>query len=135
MSALKQAEDMARLALADLANVVARKQPEPITTFDQWHASVRRCGKHYDPNADVVLKDALGIAGEAGEVVELIKKDRFQGQPLDRAKLKKELGDLLWYLTSMAANNGMTLTEIATENDAKLRERYPNGFVPGGGVR
>lgn len=106
-----------------------------IITFAAWHAEVARCSAHYDPTADVTIKDALGLAGEVGEVVDLIKKDRFQSQPFDRDKLRNELGDVLWYLTSLATSVGMTLQEVAEANAAKLRKRYPDGFVPGGGVR
>jgi NTP pyrophosphatase (non-canonical NTP hydrolase) len=106
-----------------------------LETFAAWHAEVARCGKHYDPNADIVVKDALGLAGEVGEVVDLIKKDRFQAQPFDRDKLRNEMGDVLWYLTNLATSVGMTLQEVAEANAAKLRKRYPDGFVPGGGVR
>lgn len=106
-----------------------------LRTFAAWEAEVARLGKHYDPNADTAVKDALGLAGEVGEVVELIKKDRFQSQPLDRDKLCLELGDVLWYLTNMAAGFGLTLEQIANANRDKLRKRYPTTFTPGGGVR
>lgn len=116
-------------------NSRCRHHGRALETFAAWHAEVARLATHYDPTADVTLKDTLGLAGEVGEVVELIKKDRFQGQPLDRDKLCKELGDVLWYLTDLAAQNGLTLQQVAETNSAKLRARYPNGFVPGGGVR
>lgn len=104
-------------------------------TFAAWETEVARLGKHYDPSVDTAVKDALGLAGEVGEVVELIKKDRFQSQPLDRAELCLELGDVLWYLTNMAAGFGLTLENVANANRDKLRKRYPDGFKPGGGVR
>lgn len=110
-------------------------RPGKMRTFAAWEAEVARLGKHYDPTADTAVKDALGLAGEVGEVVELIKKDRFQAQPLDRAKLCLELGDVLWYLTNMAAGFGLTLEQIANANREKLRKRYPDTFTPGGGVR
>jgi NTP pyrophosphatase (non-canonical NTP hydrolase) len=106
-----------------------------LSTFAAWEAEVARLGKHYDPTADTAVKDALGLAGEVGEVVELIKKDRFQAQPLDREKLCLELGDVLWYLTNMAAGFGLTLEQIASANREKLRRRYPDSFTPGGGIR
>lgn len=108
---------------------------KPLCTLAEWDAEVARLGKHYDPKADVVVKDALGLAGEVGEVVELIKKDRFQAQPLDPAKLCLELGDVLWYLTDLAHQYGLSLADVAEANSRKLRARYPDGFVPGGGVR
>lgn len=71
---------------------------------------------------------ALGLAGEAGEVADLLKKTVGHGHPLDRAKLVKELGDVAWYLTAIALAHGIGLDEIMSENDRKLRERYPEGF-------
>ena len=77
----------------------------------------------------------LGLSGEAGEVAELLKKHIGHGIELDREKLCKELGDVLWYLAAVADSSGIPLEEVAEANVAKLRERYPDGFVAGGGVR
>ncbi len=71
---------------------------------------------------------ALGRAGEAGEVVELVKKRLFHGHVLDRTKLTHELGDVLWYLGQLASAAGITLDEVAKANLAKLAARYPEGF-------
>jgi NTP pyrophosphatase (non-canonical NTP hydrolase) len=71
---------------------------------------------------------ALGLAGEAGEVVELVKKHLGHGHQLDKDKLTRELGDVAWYLAVLAMSQGINLSEIAARNLAKLRERYPAGF-------
>lgn len=71
---------------------------------------------------------ALGVAGEAGEVADIIKKVVGHGHPLDREKLNKELGDVLWYVAVLALELGFTLDEVASRNIAKLRARYPQGF-------
>lgn len=84
---------------------------------------------------DRLVLAALGLAGETGEFVEMVKKHRFHALPLDRQKASKELGDVLWYLTLAADSLGLELFDIATENLAKLDARYPDGFVPGGGNR
>ena len=60
---------------------------------------------------------AMGLAGEAGEVCDLVKKWQHHRAPRDVEKLQKELGDVLWYLA-----------DIAAQNVAKLRTRYPDGF-------
>lgn len=70
----------------------------------------------------------LGITGEAGEVADLIKKSMFHGHEVDKSEIKKELGDVLWYLANIATLAGLTLEEIATANVDKLMKRYPNGF-------
>lgn len=75
-----------------------------------------------------VYVTALGIAGEAGEFVELIKKQAGHGHPVDPVKEKKELGDIVWYIADMCSKRGYSLDEIAQLNIEKLKKRYPNGF-------
>lgn len=86
---------------------------------------------HYRHNSlapDLQLfRGALGLAGESGEVCDLIKKYAFQGHPLEEDKLVEELGDTLWYLAHIASTIGITLAEIMDRNIAKLVARYPNG--------
>lgn len=72
---------------------------------------------------------ALGVAGEGGEVCELVKKHKGHGHPLDKEKLAKEIGDVLWYLATISRIGcGMSLDEVAKMNVLKLRARYPEGF-------
>jgi NTP pyrophosphatase (non-canonical NTP hydrolase) len=77
----------------------------------------------------------LGLAGEAGEVCELYKKEFDQGRETPEGAVLSELGDALWYLTRLATLEGYSLAEVAEANIAKLDRRYPKGFVPGGGIR
>lgn len=70
----------------------------------------------------------LGIAGEAGEIVDSIKKAVFHGHELDREDLVKELGDLLWYVTHLMKLLEITDEEVREKNIAKLRKRYVEGF-------
>ncbi len=74
------------------------------------------------------LLAGLGISGEAGEVTDLIKKAEFHGATLYEDELRKELGDVLWYLVLMANANGMTLEEIMEQNVKKLCVRYPDRY-------
>jgi NTP pyrophosphatase (non-canonical NTP hydrolase) len=71
---------------------------------------------------------ALGLAGEAGEVADLIKKELGHGHPADPAKVAIELGDVLWYIAVLADEYDLTLSDIATMNIIKLKNRYPEGF-------
>lgn len=73
---------------------------------------------------------ALGLAGEAGEVADLVKKGIYHQQTLDHEKLKKELGDVLWYVSALADQLNMTLTEIMEANIEKLQARFPKGYDP-----
>lgn len=71
---------------------------------------------------------ALGLAGEAGEVADMLKKHLFHSHPLDDDALVKELGDCLWYVAAMATVLGLEMEEIGARNIEKLRRRYPEGF-------
>lgn len=71
---------------------------------------------------------AMGLAGEAGEVVDLLKKHLGHGHLLDNGKLMKELGDVLWYIAAICEMRGILMRDAAWVNIAKLRERYPEGF-------
>lgn len=74
-----------------------------------------------------ITNAALGLTGESGEVADLVKKSRFQGHELNVDKIKKELGDILWYLNLMADCVGLDLEEIAEANLEKLYCRYKDG--------
>lgn len=75
-----------------------------------------------------MLTAALGLAGEAGEFVDIIKKIKFQG--LDKSKnLIDELGDIMFYLTFAISQVADTNIEhIMEENCKKLKKRYRDGF-------
>lgn len=77
---------------------------------------------------DVLINGVMGLCGEAGEAIDLVKKHLHQGHPLDREKLAKELGDIAWYLAETAYALDLTLEEILRGNLEKLAKRYPEGF-------
>ncbi len=72
--------------------------------------------------------DAIGLAGEAGEVADLIKKGIFHQHGLDLVKMEKELGDVLWYVAALCTTLGLDMSAIMQANIDKLRVRYPNGY-------
>lgn len=78
---------------------------------------------------EYLVMGALGLCGEAGEVVDLIKKHKFQGAALNRDKLIKELGDVRWYLEVLFHTLNTSISEVEDVNMIKLRTRYPNGFT------
>lgn len=77
-----------------------------------------------------LINFSMGLAGEAGEACDAVKKIVFHGHSLDQDKLRDELGDVMWYLAMFAKTCGLTLEEIAEANIEKLRQRYPEGFEP-----
>lgn len=79
--------------------------------------------------ATVMMHGAIGLAGEVGEVCEMIKKHLWHGRSLDRDALEKEIGDVLWYLHSLAEGSGISLASAFETNIAKLEKRHPNGFT------
>lgn len=98
------------------------------TTLDEYQIAALRSADMGLDQRDLLLKNALGLGGEAGEVLDHIKKHVYHGHPLDREYVKKELGDLLWYIAAEADAVELTLEEVATANIEKLRKRYPDGF-------
>lgn len=72
----------------------------------------------------------MGLNGEAGEAIDILKKFLFQGHDLDTQHLAKELGDVAWYLAVSADALGYSLEDIFKMNIEKLRARYPDGFDP-----
>lgn len=104
----------------------------PGDTLDGYQQQVLRTATRkpgeYLPREKDLTTWALGVAGEAGEVADLVKKHLGHGHELDREKLVKELGDVLWYVAALAHYVGAPLSEVAAVNVAKLWKRYPNGF-------
>ncbi len=77
---------------------------------------------------DVLINGVMGLCGESGEAIDIVKKWLAQGHELDKDKLKKELGDICWYLAETATALGCDLEEIMAANIEKLKKRYPEGF-------
>ena len=77
---------------------------------------------------DVLLNGVMGLCGESGEAIDIVKKHLHQGHALDREKLIKELGDIAWYLAETAFALDVDLDEVFEGNIAKLKARYPEGF-------
>ncbi len=76
----------------------------------------------------LLLNGVMGLCGESGECIDIMKKHLFQGHTLDSESLLDELSDVLWYAAIIAEGLGTTLDEVAEHNVEKLRKRYPNGF-------
>lgn len=77
---------------------------------------------------DVLINSVMGLCGESGEAIDIVKKWLAQGHALDRAHLLRELGDVAWYLAEAATALEVPLEEILQANLEKLKSRYPQGF-------
>lgn len=82
------------------------------------------------PDIGGVLNGCLGLAGESGEVLDLIKKWVFHENELHVEHLKKELGDVMWYVAMICESMELDIDEIFQMNINKLKVRYPEGFDP-----
>ena len=77
---------------------------------------------------DVLINGVMGLCGESGEAIDIVKKHLAQGHPLDREGLIKELRDVAWYLAETAYALDVSLEEVFQRNIDKLKARYPEGF-------
>lgn len=77
---------------------------------------------------DILINGVMGLCGESGEVIDIVKKHLAQGHDLDREKIIKELGDVAWYMAEIATVLDVELEEVLTLNIEKLKKRYPEGF-------
>lgn len=98
--------------------------------LDQYQKDASLSHGYFSCKAEELAIFTLGVAGEAGEVAELVKKHLGHNHPLDHDAMVKELGDVLWYLTALCTSLDISLSHVAAMNLAKVRERYPNGFDP-----
>ncbi len=76
----------------------------------------------------MILWNALGLAGEAGEVAELVKKGILHQHGLFYEKMAKELGDCLWYIAALCTKMDLDMGDVMAANIEKLKVRYPDGF-------
>jgi|TARA_B110000902_G_C14295125_1_gene583059 NTP pyrophosphatase (non-canonical NTP hydrolase) len=86
------------------------------------------------PHASKVTYPALGLCGEAGEVAEKVKKNIRDGaSPTFKEDMKKELGDVLWYISALARDLDIDLDTIAQMNLQKLKDRQERNQIQGSG--
>ena len=77
---------------------------------------------------EVLVNSVMGLCGESGEAIDIVKKWLMQGHELDKEHLIKELGDVAWYLAEAATALDTSLDTIFQINLDKLAKRFPNGF-------
>ncbi len=77
---------------------------------------------------DMLQNGVMGLCGEAGEAIDIVKKHIFHSHELNKEALIKELGDVAWYLAECATALDIPLEEVLERNIEKLKKRYPEGF-------
>lgn len=104
--------------------------------FKEYQEETKRTAQ-YPQLGENFIYPTLGLAGEAGEVAEKIKKViRDKGGVIDaetKEMIKKELGDVLWYVSQLATELGLSLDEVAQHNIEKLLSRLERGKIGGEG--
>lgn len=102
-----------------------------MTEFKEYNEFVKSM-KVY-PEKHAIIYPALGLAGESGEITEKVKKWLRGDKELDKDALLSELGDPLWYITSLADDLGYTLQDVIDRNVEKLNSRKERGVLKGSG--
>ena len=105
-------------------------------TFQEYQEEARKTAIY--PNKDNnFIYPTLGLAGEAGEVAEKIKKVIRDGNGIvseeKKEEITKELGDVLWYVANLAKELGITLEDVAQKNLIKLQSRQQRNELHGSG--
>nr|DAO98431.1 MAG TPA: NTP-PPase-like protein [Caudoviricetes sp.] len=96
-------------------------------TINEYQEKALRTASGYRSDS-LLLNGVMGLCGESGECIDIVKKAMFQGHTLDREHLAEELGDVAWYLAVTAKGLGYDLESIMQRNIDKLAKRYPEGF-------
>ena len=104
--------------------------------FNEYQQAARETAQYPDMGRNIYYP-TLGLAGEAGEVAEKIKKLMRDNDGImtteRREALKKELGDVLWYVAAMCSELNLSMGQVAGDNVAKLRDRKSRGAIQGDG--
>lgn len=99
-------------------------------TLSEYQQAARATVNESLSRGEQMMDAASGIAEEAGEVLAHVRKHQFQGRELDAARLKEELGDVLWCIAAVATSAGFDLDDVARFNLEKLRRRHAKVVAP-----
>ena len=77
---------------------------------------------------DMLSNGVMGLCGESGEVIDIVKKHLHHGHELDKKHIFEELGDVMWYIAELCTTLDFKLEDVMIANIEKLKKRYPEGF-------
>ena len=109
---------------------VTKVTSEPSLDIKSLKEVIDKIENESDVDAPRILTAALGLSSEAGEFTEIVKKMFLQGKPADEDNIfhmKRELGDICWYLAQACMALDTTFDEVIEMNVDKLKARYPGG--------
>ena len=95
--------------------------------FDRYQA-LAQMTSNTTCSTSKLVNGVMGLNGESGECIDIVKKAEFQGHNLDTDKFIDELGDVLWYIAEICTALNVDMSEVAEKNIEKLKQRYPDGF-------
>lgn len=121
-------EELKGLVLSDFIKVCNGTYSGGGSSANEYQKEALRTEAGMDHTYPRILNGLMGLNGEAGECIDILKKHLFQGHDVDAEHLAKELGDVAWYLAVSADAIGYDLQTIFDMNVEKLRKRYPRGF-------
>jgi len=98
------------------------------SSLNEYQSLCQRSAKKFDNPKEEILTWGLGIAGEAGDIASCIKKT-FAHDNDQRAGIRENIGDTLWYAATICNFFGWNMQEVLEENVEKLKKRFPNGFT------
>lgn len=97
-------------------------------TFNEYQDKAMTFLNNKLSKKDVLINGVMGLCGESGEVIDIVKKHHAQGHDLDKEKIIEELGDVCWYIAEIAYVLDVKLEDVFEGNINKLSKRYKNGF-------
>lgn len=98
-----------------------------MTINEYQELAMRTVNPDLDKN-QMLINSVMGLCGESGEAIDIVKKWYAHGHELDKEHFKKELGDIAWYLAEAATALDIKLEDVLAANIEKLKKRYPEGF-------
>ena len=113
-------------AYLEFVNAVTSDQSKNADAFEYRIQELR--GEGFETHR--LLTAAVGMSAEAGEFTEVVKKIIFQGKPVNEDNmfhLKRELGDIMWYVAQACMGLNVSIDEVIEMNVDKLKARYPGG--------
>jgi NTP pyrophosphatase (non-canonical NTP hydrolase) len=96
--------------------------------LDQYAVFVEGRAKQMDSYTEDTLHAVVGISGEAGEMLDCVKKTWVYGKELDVENLREEAGDCMFYIQMLCNQFGWTIENLMLVNMEKLTRRYPEGY-------
>lgn len=98
-----------------------------MTANEYQKLAMRTCSIPYDKKDNMINHAVFGLTSEAGEVAGIFQKS-YQGHPVDKEHIKKEMGDCLWMIAELSTALDIDFEDIMQTNIDKLKARFPEGF-------